>query len=248
MMHVLICEDDIGQRTHIESVVRKYIAAEDVEMELIVSTGDPIDVLDYLKAHPDSCGLYLLDIDLQHNEIDGMKLGTIIREADPLAKIVFITTYSELAYLTFRYKLQAMDFIVKGSPGDIEARVIACIEAAYERYLEKQDEPTRYFQIDAGGEFWNIPYDEILFFETNLKVRHRIILHTENSKIDFRGVLSEIEQLVPGLYRSHKSFLLNISKIAYLDKSAREAVMVNGAHVHIAEKKMSELMRIMGEQ
>ena len=247
-MHVLICEDDPGHRTHIETIVSRHIATEDVEMELILSTGNPMDVLDYLKVHPDKRGLYFLDIDLQHNEIDGMKLAIAIRKTDPFAKIVFITTHSELAYLTYQHKLRAMNFIVKERPEDVETRTIECLLAAYKRYLEEKSEQMRYFKIDANGEVWSIPHDDILFFETNSKVRHRIILHTEDSKLDFRGVLSEIEQQVPELYRCHKSYLLNISKIAYVDKMTREAVMENGERVHIAEKKMAELGRLIGER
>jgi len=248
MMHVLICEDDIGQRTHIESVVKKTIATENIEIELILSSGDPTKVLDYLNAHPDKRGLYFLDIDLQHKEIDGMKLAIAIRKTDPFAKIVFITTRSEDAHLTYLHKLGAMDFIVKARPKDTETRTIECILAAYERYLDEKAELMRYFKVDANGEIWSIPYDDILYFETSSKVRNKIILHTENSTLDFRGVLGEIEQQFPDFYRCHKSYLLNLSKIDHIDKITREAVMVNGRRVHIAEKKMAELRRMIGDR
>ena len=247
MMHILICEDDLGQRTHIESIVKKTIATENVKMKLILSSGDPMDVLSYLEAHPDKRGLYLLDIDLQHR-VDGMKLGKIIREADPLAKIVFITTHSELAHLTFQHKLNAMDYILKSSPEDVETQIIECISVAYERYLEEKSALMKYFKVDANGEIWSIPYDDILFFETNSIVRNKIVLHTKNSKLNFRGVLNELEQKIPKFYRCHKSYLLNLSQIAYIDKTTREAVMSNGERVHIAEKKMAELGRIIGTQ
>jgi len=243
MLHILICDDNLQQRTHIESVVTKHIDTEDVEIELILSSSNPLEILDYLKVHPDKRGLYFLDIDLQHDEMDGMKLAAIIRETDPLAKIVFITTHSELAYLTSQHKLNAMDFIAKERPEDIEVRTIECIIAAYKRYLEERSGQVKYFTIDADGEIWSIPHNDILFFETHGKIRHRIILYTENDKLEFRGFLGEIEKLVPEFYRCHKSYLLNLSKITYIDKLAKEAVMPNGQRVHIAEKKMSELVK-----
>jgi len=245
MMHVLICEDDLGQRTHIESVVRNQIATANMELELILSSGDPTDVLDYLKVNPDKRGLYFLDIDLQHHEMDGMKLATIIRETDPYAKIVFITTHSELAYLTYEHKLKAMDFITKDRPEDFERRIMECILAAYWSFLEEKSKLMRYFTVDANGEVWSIPYDDILFFETNPNVRHKLILHTERSEMDFRGTLSEVEQIIPEFYRCHKSYLLNLAKIAYLDRATKEAVMVNDGRVHVAEKKMAELAKLI---
>ena len=246
MMHILICEDDIGQRTYIESVVKKTIATENDKMKLILSSGNPMDVVTYLEAHPNKRGLHFLDINLQHNELDGITLAIKIREADPLAKIVFITTHSELAHLTFQHKLGAMDYIVKGDPKEVEMQIIECILTACERYLSEESELIKYFKVDASGEIWNIPYCDILFFETNSTVRNKIILHTESSKLNFRGVLNEIEQEVPELYRCHKSYLLNLNQITYVDKITREAVMKNGERVHIAEKKMAELGRIIG--
>jgi len=248
MMHILICEDDIGQRTHIESIVKKTITTEDFKMKLILSSGNPMDVLAYLKAYPDKRGLYFLDIDLQHNELDGIKLGKIIRETDPLAKIVFITTHSELAHLTFQHKLSAMDYIVKGSPKEVEMQIIECILLAHERYLEKKSELMRHFTLNANGEVWNIPYSDILFFETHPKITERMILHMTNSEIDFRGTIGKIAALVPEFYRCHKSFLVNPEQILRVDKVMRQAEMTDGSFVHIAAKKMSTLMGMIRKE
>ena len=248
MMHILICEDDIGQRTHIESVVKQTIATENVKMKLTLSSGDPVNVLTYLEAYPNKRGLYFLDIDLQHNELDGFKLAKIIREADPLAKIVFITTHSDLAHLTFKHKLGAMDYIVKGSPENVEAQIIECILTAYERYLGEESALIQYFTIDANGEVWNIPYDDILFFETHPKITERMILHMTNGEIDFRGTIGKIAALVPEFYRCHKSFLVNPKQVVRVDKVMRQAEMSDGSFVHIAAKKMSTLMGMIRKE
>ena len=135
--------------------------------------------------------------------------------------------------------------LLRVAPRDVEVQIIECILTAYERYLGEESALIKYFKIDANSEVWNIPYGDILFFETNSTIRNKIILHTENSKLSFRGALNEIEQQVPELYRCHKSYLLNLSQIAYIDKITKEAVMKNGERVHIAEKKMAELGRMM---
>jgi len=245
VLHVLICEDDLRQRAHIASIVTKHISTEEAEMELVLSSGNPTEVLTYLEKHPDKRGLYFLDIDLQDDEINGIDLGVKIMEVDPYAKIVFITTHSELAHLTYEYRIGAMDFIVKNRPEGIERRTIECLLAAYKRYLEEKSELMKYFKVDANGEVWSIPHDDILFFETHSRIRHRIILHTETGKMEFRGFLSEVEKLVPEFYRCHKSYLLNVKKITYIDKLTKEAVMPNEKRVHIAVKKMSELVGLM---
>jgi len=248
MLHIVICEDDSGQRVHIESIINTYISAHADKYKLALSTGNPMDVLDYINSHVDKRGLYFLDIDLKHDKLNGLKLAALIKAADPYAKIVFITTHSELAYLTYEHKLKAMDFIVKGNLQNMAARVTECMATSYNRYLEEEAEQAQYFTVDANGEAWSIAHNEITFFETNSRIRHRIILHTESCKIDFRGFLSEIEQHIPEFYRCHKSFLVNIKKISYVDKITKEAVMANGERVHVAEKKISELVRLIGDR
>jgi len=99
-----------------ESIVRKHIATEDVEMELVLSPACPADVLGYVGKHPDTNGLYFLDIGLQH-EMNGIKLATKNREIDTNATIVFVTTHEELSHLVFRYKIEALDYITSSKTG-----------------------------------------------------------------------------------------------------------------------------------
>jgi len=231
-----------------ESVVKEHTAIKDNEIKLAMSSSDPIQILAYTNTHPEKGGLYFLDIDLQHNEMNGIELGAKIKEVDPLAKIVFVTTHSELAHLTFKHKINALDYIVKDKPEEIKTRIHECIKESHDLCLKEKQEQMKYFKVDANGEVWSIPYNEILFFETHANVRHRVILHTENGKIDFRGFLSEIEKLIPEFYRAHKSYYLNIDKINYIDKLTKEAVMQNGKRALIAQKKMAGLVGIIGER
>jgi len=214
-------------------------------MKLILSVGSPIEVLHYLNMYPDTAGLYFLDVGLGH-EIDGIKLGKTIRDADPNAKIVFVTTHEEAAVLTFRNKIGALDFIVKDRPQDVEMRMIECIQTAYKRYLAEKAAKPKYFTVNTNGAFWNVPYDDILYFETCKDTAKRIILHMDNSEVNFRGIISDIEELVPEFYRCHKSYIVNPGKIACVNKAAKAVEMTNGATVLIAARKMSELLKMIG--
>jgi len=247
MLHVVICEDNPEHLKAIESIVTKHIETENVEMELIVSASGPDEVLAYLEKHPDKRGLYFLDVDLQHDGMDGIALGKKIREADPRAKIVFITTHDEAAILTFKLKIAAMDYIIKDRPEDVEKRVIECILVAYERYMKEQDAEPKFFRVNTGNEAASIPLDDILFFETHPLTRKRMIMHTEKGKIDFRGLISEVEKLVPDFYRCHKSILVNPNKILRVDKTAREAIMTNGQHVLVARDNVAALAKMIGQ-
>ena len=51
----------------------------------------------------------------------------------PIGNIIFVTSHSELTYLTFVYKVSAMDFIFKDDPNQLKTRIIDCIETAHTR-------------------------------------------------------------------------------------------------------------------
>jgi len=244
MLHVFICEDNPQHRARMEAIVRKHISTEDCEMELVLSAGCPTDILDYLETHSDTNGFYFLDVDLQH-DISGIELAAKIRNVDTHATIVFITTHEELSYLVFKHKIEAMDYIIKDRPADIEERMTECMLVAYRRYLETRASKRKHYSVRVGDHVWNIPFDEILFFETDSSARHQIILHTKDSRIRFRGFINEIAKTNPDFYLCHRAYLVNTKNIKHINTSQRVAEMVNGEVVLIANRKIKELLALL---
>ncbi|MCL2843100.1 MAG: LytTR family DNA-binding domain-containing protein [Oscillospiraceae bacterium] len=246
MLHVFICEDDLEQRTYMEKLVSKHIMETDYDMELALSADNPTDILDYLDQHPNQRGLYFLDVDLQH-ELNGIELGATIRKMDVSATIVFITTHSEMAHLVFIHKVEAMEYIIKDDPKTIETGVKECMQLAYQRYLNGKHSQNKYFSLKSGDQTWNILHDDILFFETDSDNRNKLILHTTNGLIGFRGVINEVKKIGPEFFCCHKANVVNVNKIKRVDRALRTIELVNGDTIPVAIQKMSELLRRLGE-
>lgn len=244
VLHVLICEDNLQQRVQIDSIAKEHIAKKDYDMQISLSTADPTVLLDHLREQPKEHALYFLDVDLQHT-INGIELGAKIREDSQHAKIVFITTHDEMAYLTFRHKIDAMDYIVKGQPQKMKLRIEECIDAAYERHQEELSAQEKYFTINMHGEVFNIPHDDIFFFETHPTIKKRIIMHTVDGPFDFRGMIGTIEEHHSEFFLCHKSFVVNVSQIRSIDKMAKQIQMVNGDVVPVATRRMPELLLLV---
>lgn len=104
VLRIFVCEDNKEQRERISKIIKDIILIEDFDMELTLITEKPDDVISYIKEN-DGVGLYFLDIDLK-SSINGIKLATKIREYDLRGFIVFITTHTEMSYLTFMYRLR----------------------------------------------------------------------------------------------------------------------------------------------
>ena len=132
MLDVYICEDIPEERKLITHYVENAILIHEYHMAVRISTATPRDLIDQLKIS-DNTGIYFLDIDLK-TEQNGLMLAEEIREYDPRGFIVFITSHFELSFMTFQYKTEALDFILKEEPKQLQNRINECLENAVKKH------------------------------------------------------------------------------------------------------------------
>lgn len=224
-MDIVICEDDLVQLETLKKIIENYAMIEDNGMKVVLATTNPDEILSFLKNEKADC--YFLDVDLNH-ELTGIALGSRIREKDPIASLIYITTHAEMSYLTFIYKLAALDFIIKDDLETLKGKVLSTLKEAYQRYLKigEQDNIQK-LQIKTTGRTYNIDFQNIYFFEASPD-SHKIILHLENEHIEFYGRLKTYESLHKDFYRCHKSFIVNKTKIKNIESKERIVYLENG--------------------
>lgn len=225
MIEIFICEDNKEQLNKLNEYISNYILIENLDMKIVLSTDSPDKVIEYVKQSG-SNGLYFFDIDLRH-DINGISLGAEIRKYDPNGNIVFITTHSELTYLTFMYKVSAMDFIIKDDFSTIQDRVISCIKVVNERNNSDIKDATKKFVLKMTDKVISVNYCDIMFFESSPTL-HKVILHLDNRQIEFYGKLKDIEKSNECLVRAHNSYLINIDNVQEINLSKKEIVLTNG--------------------
>ncbi|MGD1419467.1 DNA-binding response regulator, partial [Enterococcus faecium] len=81
-----------------ERIVKNYLMMVDLDARLELSTDLPNDILKW-RTQEQHDYLFLLDIELNH-EMNGIILASQLRESYPHAKIVFITSHTEMAFLS----------------------------------------------------------------------------------------------------------------------------------------------------
>ena len=111
MMDVYVCEDLEEQREAIADYIRNVIMMQGYDMNFRLATDDPAKLMESLKLSKHT-GIYFLDIDL-HTDQNGLAVAKEIRDYDQRGFIVFLTAHSEMSFLTFQYKVEALDFILK---------------------------------------------------------------------------------------------------------------------------------------
>ena len=128
MLKIFVCDDEFVYRNRITNMVKNYLLMKDYDIRFQLATDDPLAILSYISENKTE-GIYFLDIDL-NSSLNGIELGEKIREYDPAAKIIFVTSYTDLAYLTFIYKVEALDYIVKDNVETLQKKVTECIDIA----------------------------------------------------------------------------------------------------------------------
>jgi two-component system response regulator AgrA len=246
MLSVYICEDNSNQRKKMEQFVTDFIMIEALDMELILSTDNPEEMLSYVQQNPEKIGLYFLDIDLGH-QMNGMTLASELREIDDLGKIVFVTTHAEMSFLTFTYKIEAMDFIIKEETDQLRAKVQSCIKTAYKRYVTDRSGKKKLFQLKIGDTQQSLPINEIIAFEASTSA-HRLILYTEDSEIEFYDTMKNLEQILPDFFRSHKSYLINLDHVSQLKKYERVVEMSNGMECFVSVRAIPKLTKVLQQR
>lgn len=241
MLKIFVCEDDKAQREKLTRIIENVLLIENYDMELALETDNPYEVLDNIKKN-DSTGIYFLDVDL-HSDINGIQLAEKIREYDPRCFIIFITVHAEMSYLTFLYKVEAMDYIIKDNYKNLAIRVKECIENAHNKYKAKVTDLQKILSIKVADKLMNIDYNSILFFETSSTI-HKIVLHCENRQIEFYGKMKDIEKCLDDRFcRCHTSFIVNKDKIKEINKKDRIAYMINDEECLISTRGIRLLVK-----
>ena len=135
-MNIVICEDSISDRHKLEKVITKVLIKNNLNSEIILSTNNSADVLNYANKN-NQITLYFLDINLHEKFISGIDIANVIRETDEISPIVLITNYSDKLSLTFEYKLKIFDYISKYDISNYEKRRVFfkfCVNTKLEEY------------------------------------------------------------------------------------------------------------------
>ena len=227
MLPVYICEDNARIRSMQKEYLEKQILIEGYDMEIALCSRHPEEILQAVAASPKR-GIYFLDVELKGESMDGFTLGQEIRKLDSRGFLIYVTAFQDLAFETFRYHLEALDYIVKETTEQMLEGIQNSLNIITERMYNEKREQREYFTVKVMDIIKHIPLDEIMFFETSGRT-HRIEQKKKNDRIDFRGKMQELETQLKGHFlRVHRAYLVNVGKIEELDLKHREILMENG--------------------
>ncbi|MGX7417495.1 LytR/AlgR family response regulator transcription factor [Carnobacterium gallinarum] len=246
MVDIYICEDNTQFAKLTEQTLNKLIRDYQLNFSINLVTKKPETLLTAL-TYTNEVGCYFLDIDLGEDVMSGLDLATEIRKIDPRGFIIFLTGDAHKFHHTFKYKIEALDYILKNDNETIEDRLLESLLAITDRNTTKYTHKES-FIFSLNQSQFVIPFDEIIFFEVSSKA-HRIVIHSYNRKIEFYSSLKEIQQQLDekqtNFYRCHQSYLINLKNIKQFDASERIVHMTNGQQCEVAYRAIKKLKGVL---
>jgi two-component system, LytTR family, response regulator len=157
-------------------------------------------------------GVDVIFLDIQMPEISGIEILKIIRSN---CRVILTTAYPEYALEGFEHDV--VDYLLK--PITYERFCIA-VAKVKDRLLTKKEnslETPDHIFIKSGHRICRIGLNSILYIEA---LRDYVAFYTTNEKILSLESLKNLEEILPSqlFIRIHKSYIINKSKIDFVEK------------------------------
>ncbi len=240
MMNIFILEDNLRQQERLLSTVRAILKEENISARHLAAYSKSSNLLADITERG-SHQLFFFDIEIKDEERKGLEIASEVRKLDPNAIIVFVTTHSEFAPISFKYKVAAYDFIDKSlDADDFKEQVRESIRYTATLSGSAQTD-VNYFDYKSAKAQVKVPLHDILYFETS-QIAHKLILRTRTERLEFYAKISDIEKMHDKFFQCHRSFLVNIDNVSRIDKANQLAYFDNGESCLVSRLKMKALI------
>jgi DNA-binding LytR/AlgR family response regulator len=199
-----------------------------------------VAALDEIKEEiPD---IVLLDIQIAGAK-DGVDLANLIRDKYHIP-FVFISSHTDRSTLSRVMESNPYGFLVK--PFEDED-VLVAIELALNKFSKEQnksDDPTNFvinesLFIRQNNSAVKVPYDDILYAMADANYCKLI---TNHKSLVLRSTLKDLEKKLkePQFYRSHKSYLINLTKLTAINS---EFIFIGNEKLPVGREQQLWLMK-----
>lgn len=220
-MRIAVCDDEERFLTDIKDHIYEIYNSMDVVVDCFTSGKNLINSFD-----KQSYDLVFLDIEMP--EIDGLTLAKMLREKSNELNIVFLTGHIE--YALEGYEVNALRYLTKPVKKDKMLEVL--------HYVSEKLTKNHKLKIRVDGEDTFIDVNDIIYFEAQ---NQYIMIYTKTGEYLVRYNISDYEnELVKdGFFRTHRSYLVNLSKVKKIGKA--EVIMEGDKEVPVSRNTVKVL-------
>jgi two-component system response regulator LytT len=204
VIRALIVDDEAPARSEL-----RYLLAAHPEVHVVGEAADALEALEL--AHDLSYDVVFLDVEMPG--LTGVEAAPLVRERRNPPAVVFVTAHER--YAVDAFAIEAFDYLLKPVDPERLARVV-------ERLRERSSEnavPVEKIPVVAGGGTELLDFDQVHFVQADGDYSR---VHTYDRSYLCTASLGELEDRLPGgrFVRIHRSYLVNLSKVAGVRRAA----------------------------
>lgn len=200
-MRIAICDDEEKYRIQLKTILDKLLINTDDDIETFSDGNILAD-----KFQKDPFDLVFLDIEMP--EVDGITLAKKLRAFSDKVFIVFLTGHVE--YAIEGYEVNALRYLTK--PVDVDKLKDVL------NFVREKLGSTRQIMIKEDGEEIVINISDVIYIES---MNQNVRIVTEKGEHTIRYNIGDFEEQLKddGFFRSHRGYLISLSKVKRLIKT-----------------------------
>ena len=200
-MRIAVCDDEELFRIEFKTILDKVLVNSEYDIDTFSGGSSLYEA--FLKNPFD-----LVFLDIEMPGIDGITLAKRLRAVSENVQIVFLTSHIE--YALEGYEVNALRYLVKPVDMNKLSEVL--------KFIQDKKNNSRQIMIKQEGEDIVIDISDVIYIES-LDKNVRIV--TSKSEYIIRYNISDYEEELKnsGFFRSHRSYLISLSKVKKIVKN-----------------------------
>jgi DNA-binding LytR/AlgR family response regulator len=204
VIRALIVDDEAPARSEL-----RYLLATHPEVNIAGEAGGAAEALDLARE----LAVDVVFLDVEMPGLTGVEAAPLVRERRNPPAVVFVTAHER--YAVDAFAIEAFDYLLKPVDPDRLARVV-------ERLSERSTEnaaPVEKIPVVAGSGTELLDFDQVHYVQADGDYSR---VHTYDHSYLCTASLGELEERLPGgrFARIHRSYLVNLSKVAGVRRAA----------------------------
>lgn len=237
-MQAIIVDDEPMARMALKNILQTHFK----EVEIVAECKDVLEAVEKINIYRP----HIVFLDVEMPEYNGFDLLKFFRPEHIDFEIIFVTAYNEYALQAF--EISAVDYLLKPLRIEHLERALKKVKAKPEtqKYEILKDnlnpEAEKKIILHNSESVFVINLSDIVFLEAQGSYTNFVTTSHKNIIISKKIANYEYLEKMPLFFRSHRSYIINLSKIKRIDKKDFAIEMHDGSTVYLAQERKNNLL------
>lgn len=212
MINFIVCDSNKVVVAEVKRLIEQKMMKNDICYQ-IHTFYKYDDEFNSIINKPMSNKIYILDIETSN--ISGIDVAKTIRNNDYQSVIIFLASDDKYGQFLLQKEFPFLSFINKTN--DLDSKLFKSLQICMKKFnLSKM------LNYSINGSFYNIPVDDIIYVSRD-QVERKCFIKTSYLEAMISKPLSEIKEILGDEFiYSHRSCLINQSKVRVVDTNAHK--------------------------